>query len=187
MLDALTNLAQALQGDPGEWEKGSPVGITVGTEELLEEEQLLVNTYHSLDVPVEGTLPEGMPTLVSVDQALIILFGKSKSKAVSSELPDENELADNDDDALNYTRIQLDHDAQGLNTSGRHKTNVEIREDKEDAFVHKYAAECEEAATARKEATAMAVWSPCGPHTTIYSSSQKQRALWNLGPASVPW
>jgi hypothetical protein len=34
----LSNLAQALGADPGEWEKGTLVGITIDLEELVEED-----------------------------------------------------------------------------------------------------------------------------------------------------
>ena len=116
ILDALSNLAQALQRDPGEWEKGSPVGIMVDSEELSEEDRNLVNAYHSLDMPVEGTLPEGLPALVSADQAKTILYGKAKEKAVSPELPDETSLSGDDDNALDYARIQPDQGCQRVNS-----------------------------------------------------------------------
>ena len=38
ILDALANLAQALLRDPGEWEKGSPVGISIDVDILTEED-----------------------------------------------------------------------------------------------------------------------------------------------------
>ena len=164
ILDALSNLAQVLQGDPGEWEKGSPVGIIVDSEELSEEERTLVNAYRSLDLPVEGTLPEGMPSLVTADQARLILFGKAKGKEVSTELPDDITLDDDDDDALDYARIQPDHAAQGLNADGRRQTNAETREEEDDAFVLDYTAEREEAAAARDQATAMEV-DPAPPYS----------------------
>ena len=133
------------------------------SEELSEEDRNLVNAYRSLDVPVEGNLPEGLPTLVSADQAKTILYGKAKEKAVSPELPDETSLSDDDDDALDYARIQPNHDAQGLNADGRRKTNAERQEYEEDLYIHEYAAEREEAAAAR-EATAMEV-DPAPPYS----------------------
>ena len=171
ILDALSNLAQALQRDPGEWEKGFPVGITVDSEELSEEDRNLVNAYHSLDVPVEGTSPEGMPVLISADQAKTILYGKAKEKAVSPELPDETSLSDDDDDALDYTRIQPDHEAQGLNADGRCKTNAERQEYEEDLYIHEYTAEREEAAAAH-EATAMEV-DPAPPYSPPVPAGNK--------------
>ena len=104
ILDAMTNLVQALQGDPGEWEKGSPVGMIVDVEELTEEDRALISAYRSLSMPVEGALPSDMPPTVTTEQARVILFGKSKSKA--TELPDETDLPDGDDDALFYATIQ---------------------------------------------------------------------------------
>ena len=83
MLDTLSNLAQALQRDPGEWEKGFPIGIKVDLEELMEEDQTLLVAYCSLDVPVEGPIPDNLPSLVSAEQARVMLFGKSKGRATS--------------------------------------------------------------------------------------------------------
>ena len=90
MLDALSNLAQALQRDPGEWEKGLPIGIKVDLEELVEEDQTHLVTYRSLDVPVEGPIPDNLPSLVSAEQARVMLFRKSKDRATG--MPEEVDL-----------------------------------------------------------------------------------------------
>ena len=158
ILDTLSNLAQALGADPGEWEKGTLVGITIDLEELVEEDQALVNTYRSLDVPVEGPLPEDMPPVVSREEARTILFGKSKAKA--TKLPDETDLPERDDDTLFYADIQPDHDAQGLTADGRHKSDAELREQQEDEFIHKY----QEAHEVHEESNAMDI-DPAPPYT----------------------
>ena len=116
------NLAQALLRDPGKREKGSPVSVSIDVDILTEEDRSIIMAYRSLDTPVEGVLPEGMPSLVSGDQARTILFGSSKAKAESTEIPDEEYLSGNDDNTLEYVRIQPNHDKQGLNVDGRIKT-----------------------------------------------------------------
>ena len=63
-----------------------------------------------------------MPLLMSGDQARTILFRSSKAKAESTEILDEEYLSSNDDNALEYMRIQPNHDEQGLNVDGRIKT-----------------------------------------------------------------
>ena len=158
ILDALTNLAQALQGDPGEWEKGTPVGICVDVDELTEEDRSLVTAYRSLNVPVEGILPEELPLLATADQARTILFGSSKAKASSTEIPDQTYLSGDDEDALDYARIHPDHDAEGLNAEGKRKTVAERRVEAEDAFIHEY-----QEARAASTTTAMEV-DPAPPY-----------------------
>lgn len=156
VLDAVSNLAQALVMDPGEWEKKPPVGINIDVEELTEDDRSIVTAYRSLDVPVEGTLPEGMPSLLSRDQARTVLFGSSKAKATSSEIPDEEYLSGDDDDALDYARIQPNHDEQGLNADGRIKTRYERAQDAEDAYTN-------EMAEAQEESVAMDI-DPAPPY-----------------------
>jgi len=55
---------------------------------------------------------------------------------MSSEIPDEEHLSSNDDDALDYAHIQPNHDEQGLNADGRIKTRYERARDAEDAYTH---------------------------------------------------
>jgi len=157
-------MAQALQGDPREWEKGTPVRISMDVDELTEEDQTLLTAYRSLDVPVEGNLPENLPPLVSVEQARMTLFAKSKEKATTTEILKEDLLPDNDDDALDYAYIQPDHDAQGLNADGRLKTRVERREEAEEAAAFEYMVDREEAAASREEPAAMEV-DPAPPYS----------------------
>ena len=147
ILDALVNLAQALLRDPGEWEKGSPVGVSINVDVLTEEDRSIITVYRSLDAPVEGVLPEGIPSLVSGDQARTILFGSSKAKAESTEIPDEEYLSGNDDNALEYARIQPNHDEQGLNVDGRIKTRYEKAQHTEDAYIQEVTEAQEEPAT----------------------------------------
>ena len=104
MLDAMMNLVQALQRDPGEWEKGAPIGIILDSEELSEDNCHLVNAYRSLDVPIEGVLPDNLPPIVTTEQARITLFGKPTAKFTN--ILDEIDLPDQHNDALIYVDIQ---------------------------------------------------------------------------------
>jgi hypothetical protein len=164
ILDALSNVVQTLQGDPGEYEKGNPVGILWDVDELTDDDLQLLTAYRSMDVSVEGSLPEGLPPLVSVEQARMILFGKSKERAVTTKIDDKDSLSDDDDDALYYARIQPDHDDQGFNADGKRKTVQERQDEAEEAAAQEYIAEREEAATNREEPTPMDV-DPAPPYS----------------------
>ena len=180
ILDALVNLAQALLRDPGKREKGSPVSISIDVDILTEEDRSIIMAYRSLDTPVEGVLPEGMPSLVSGNQARTILFGSSKAKAESTEIPDEEYLSGNDDNALEYMRIQPNHDEQGLNVDGRIKTRYEKAQDAEDTYI-------QEVTEAQEEPAAMDIdpappYTPPEPATMVpFSTSALQVSLtaWN--------
>ena len=181
MLDALSNLAQALQRDPGEWEKGFPIGIEVDLEELTEEDQTLLVAYRSLDVPVEGPIPDNLPSLASAEQARVMLFGKSKGRATG--MPEEVDLPERDDDALFFADIQPDHDEQGFNADGRRKSAAERREFAEEEYVR----ELQEAQEAREEPVAMDIdpappYSPAEPPTSEpFGTSALQVSLGETG------
>ena len=166
MLDAMTNLVQALQRDPGEWEKGTPIGIVLDSEDLTEDDRTLVNAYRSLDVPVEGTLPNNLPPIVTAEQARIILFGKPTAKF--TDIPDEIELPDRHDDALFYADIQPDHDALGLHADGSRKSAAEQRAFAEEEYVQ----ELQEARGAQEEPTAMDL-DPAPPYSAAASAARR--------------
>ena len=164
MLDAMTNLVQALQKDPGEWEKGTPIGIVLDSEDLTEDNRTLVNAYRSLDVPVEGTLPNNLPPIVTAEQARIILFGKPTAKF--TDIPDKIELPDRHDDALFYADIQPNHDALGLHADGSRKLAAELRAFTEEEYIQ----ELQEARGAQEEPTAMDL-DPAPPYSAAASAA----------------
>ena len=151
-LDATTNAASAMAGNPKGWPKGEPVGISIDTDEILEEDSLILAAYQALEVPRKGQLPNGVEIVtLTREEARDVLIGKTLGKSIPiTNIPDVAPGFDPDtgldDDALFYVAIAPDHDDHNLNADGEATTRGQRREEADHAFMNDLHAQRDEEA-----------------------------------------
>ncbi len=150
ILDATTNAASAMVGNPKGWPKGEPVGITIDVEEILEEDGLILAAYQALEVPRKGQLPDRVElAALTLEEARDVLIGKTLGKSIPiTNIPDAAPGFDTDtgtdDDALYYAAIAPDHDNHNRNADGEATTRGQRREEADYAFMDEIHAQRDE-------------------------------------------